>query len=132
MPFCIVERCLCSKYKGLILRLLCWVIRCLWGEFKDLILMQFCQVERCLWATLYPITPHVSTCAYSMDNWNFEIFHREKATDISTCAYVLPSSKKRMLETCYRRISRPNKTKVCKLNLSYLYDFSKYCLEFGI
>ena len=40
---------------------------------------------------MYPITPHISTCAYSKDNQNFAIFHREKATDISTCAYVQPS-----------------------------------------
>ena len=24
--------------------------------------------------TPYPITPHISTCAYSKDNWNFAIF----------------------------------------------------------
>ena len=28
--------------------------------------------------------------------------------------------KKRILETCYSMISRPNKTKGCKLNFSYL------------
>ena len=39
----------------------------------------------------YPITPHISTCAYTKDNQNFAIFHSEKATDISTCAYVQPS-----------------------------------------
>ena len=39
----------------------------------------------------YPITLHISTCAYSKANENLVIFHCEKATDISTCAYVQPS-----------------------------------------
>ena len=43
---------------------------------------------------MYPITPHISTCAYSKDNQNFAIFRREKATDTSTCAYTQPSSSK--------------------------------------
>ena len=39
--------------------------------------------------------------------------------------------KNRLLETWHSMISNPNKTKVCKLSISYFYDFSKYCIEFG-
>ena len=35
-------------------------------------------------------------------------------------------TKKHILEACYIIISRPNKTKVCKFNLSYLNDMSKF------
>ena len=35
-------------------------------------------------------------------------------------------TKKRILEACYSMISRPNKTKVCKHDLLYLNDLSKF------
>ena len=75
---------------------------------------------------IYHITPHISTCAYSKDNWNFAIFHREKARDIKHMRFCPTITKKRVLETCYSMISRPKKTKLCKHNLSSFNHLSKY------
>ena len=53
-------------------------------------LEMYCQV----FVELYPITPHISTCANNKNNSNFTILHREKATDIRTDAYVRQSLSK--------------------------------------
>ena len=61
----------------------------------------------------YPITPHIITCAYSKQNQNFAIFHREKATNISICAYNRPSND---------MIRRQSKINVCKLTRNSVFD----------
>ena len=59
---------------------------------------------------VYPITPHISTCAYSKDNQNLAIFHNEKATDISTCACVQPLLKTYIRNLIqYDKLSKQNK-----------------------
>ena len=70
--------------------------------------------------TRYPITPHMSTWAYS------KIFSFQKSDGYEHMCLCPNIMIKSILETCYSSTSRQNKTKVCKLNLWYLINLNKF------
>ena len=81
------------------------------------------------WVPYYPAYKYMWLQQEQLIFCNFSSWKCDGYKHIYLCWTIII---KGLLETCYSMISRPNKTRGCKLNLSYLNNLSKFCLEFGI